>query len=150
MVVELESLIGLIHSFWYVLTTENPADLITRGLTLERFKTCIQFWCHGSDWLCSGITLWAIQELPCLNQHSQWIAHSSLNAAVIQREEVSTVLPLEKFSFAKLLRVTALVIMFINRLRRLKVDSERLAATILMKTMQQEAYLVELAFLQDS
>lgn len=87
MVAELESLIGLTHSFQYVLTTENPADLITRGLTLERFKTCLQFWCHGPDWLCSRITPWATQELPCLNQHSQSIVHSSLNAAVIQGEK---------------------------------------------------------------
>lgn len=51
MVAELDSLIGLTPSFRYVLTTENPADLIARGLMLERFRTCLQFWCHGPDWI---------------------------------------------------------------------------------------------------
>lgn len=83
MVAGLESLIGLILVFQYVLTTENPADLITRSLTMEKFKACIRFWCHGPDWLHSGITPWATQELPCLNQHSQQISCPSLNALVI-------------------------------------------------------------------
>lgn len=57
---------------------------------------------------------------------------------------------MEKFpSFAILLRVIALVIQFINRLRRLDVDRERLASILLMKTMKQKPYPEELAFLPD-
>lgn len=122
MLAELGSLNGFTPSFRYVPTTENPSDLITRGLTLERFKARHRFWCHGPDCLDSGITLWATQELPC---RSQRIARSSLNGAVIQGEDVSTVLPLEKCSsIAKILRITALVIKFINRLRWLEVDRD--------------------------
>lgn len=46
----LKMVAGLVtSSFWYVLTMENPVDLITRGLMLEKFKACIRFCCHGMD-----------------------------------------------------------------------------------------------------
>lgn len=54
------------------------------------------------------------------------------------------ILPLQKFSSStKLFRVTYFVIKFVNRLQRLEVDSEKLAAIFLMKTMQQQSYSLE-------
>ena len=150
MSVELGSTLSLSPSFRYIPMAENPADLITRGMTLERFKTCFQFWCYGPGWLSSGTTPWATQELPCLNQYSQKVARSSRNAGILHGEKSSTVLPWNRFSsFAKILRLTSLVLKFINRLRQLEVDSEKQAAILLIKMMQHQIYGEELAFLLD-
>lgn len=46
---EMESLFGITHLSRYVLTMENPADVITMGMTLKKFTAYIQFWCHGVD-----------------------------------------------------------------------------------------------------
>ena len=32
-------------------TTENPGDLLTRGLTLDKFRKCLDFWIHGPTWM---------------------------------------------------------------------------------------------------
>lgn len=126
-----------------------PSDLVSRGLTLERFKACSWFCCHDPGCLCYEITPWSTQILPYLNQRSQRIARSA--CCCHSRKEFSTVRPLEKFpSFLILLRVIALAIEFINWLRRLDVDRERLASILLMMTMKQKSYPEELAFLPDS
>lgn len=49
----------------------------------------------------------------------------------------------------KLLRVTSLVLKIIIRLWRLEVDSEGLTAILLLKTMLQQLYPEEFAFLLD-
>lgn len=46
---KMESLFGITHLFRYVLTMENPTDVITMGMTLKKFTAYIQFWCHGLD-----------------------------------------------------------------------------------------------------
>ena len=44
---ELESQYGLITLFKYVVTTQNPADMITTELTLKRILSNFEFWCAG-------------------------------------------------------------------------------------------------------
>ena len=35
----------------YVPTNVNPADLLTRGLSLDNFKQQLDFWLHGPDFI---------------------------------------------------------------------------------------------------
>ena len=37
--------------FKYVNTSDNPVDLITRGITLDKFRSELQFWLTGPEWL---------------------------------------------------------------------------------------------------
>lgn len=37
-------------SWWYCLTSENPADLLTRGFTFDQLASS-QLWRHGPKWL---------------------------------------------------------------------------------------------------
>ena len=42
----------------YVPTVDNPGDLLTRGLSLTKFKSQLDFWIHGPDWIRSSVVLW--------------------------------------------------------------------------------------------
>ena len=35
----------------YVRTTDNPADLISRGITITKFENMYEFWSHGPHWV---------------------------------------------------------------------------------------------------
>ena len=49
---EITKLNKSIHvKFNYVNTNDNPADLITRGVSLDKFKAQFLFWLHGPSWL---------------------------------------------------------------------------------------------------
>ena len=52
--------------FKYVPTDQNPADLLTRGLSLNKFKDLLQFWTYGTEWLKTADSDWPVNELNCL------------------------------------------------------------------------------------
>lgn len=68
---------GLRPHFKYVATTKNPANLITRGLTLKKFMSSLEFLYHGPPLLHDGIHHWVTQNLLCLDRQSCWIAQTS-------------------------------------------------------------------------
>lgn len=47
MSLDLETNYGIKPTFRYVSTTENPMDLITRGLTVKKFQNNFEFWYYG-------------------------------------------------------------------------------------------------------
>ena len=51
----------------YVPTDQNPADLLTRGLSLNKFKDLLQFWTYGPEWLKTADSDWPVNELNCLS-----------------------------------------------------------------------------------
>ena len=51
MVVEIKDKYDLDVKFKYVPTSDNPADLLTRGLSFENFKLKLSFWIHGPCWI---------------------------------------------------------------------------------------------------
>ena len=57
--------------FKYVPTAENPADLLTCGLSLESYKQNLEFWLKGPDWIRSENVKWTTSELKCLSSNSQ-------------------------------------------------------------------------------
>lgn len=54
------------NKIYHAALTVLKNDLIARPMLLKKFRACIQFWCHGLDWLSSGAALWVTQGLPCL------------------------------------------------------------------------------------
>ena len=72
---ELFELYGIPLHLKYVPTYCNPADVLTRGLSLEIFKSKLEFWLKGPEWLNSVNVKWpvTVSELPCLNSVSKSI-----------------------------------------------------------------------------
>ena len=63
---ELKTTHNLNVNFKYVPTRENPADLLTRGLTLAAFKQDLDFWLKGPTWLQGDSVKWPNSNLECL------------------------------------------------------------------------------------
>ena len=59
--------LGYDLTFKYIRTTDNPADLITRGITLERFRASLKFWLTGPEWLTGKEICWPSSGLNCLS-----------------------------------------------------------------------------------
>ena len=57
--------------FKYVPTSENPADLLTRGLSSESYKQNLEFWLKVPLWIRSKEVKWPTSELKCLSNNSQ-------------------------------------------------------------------------------
>ena len=102
---------GNIHvKFNYVNTDDNPADLITRGVSLDKFKAQFLFWLHGPSWLVGEVLQWPASELSCLSADSRLLALN--NAVGISPVDYASaaIVDLEWFSsLAKLLRVVTYV-----------------------------------------
>ena len=68
-------------NFKYILTNQNPADLITTGLTFNKFKSNLDIWIKGLAWLKARPVLWPESELKCLSDTDksavQTVAHCS-------------------------------------------------------------------------
>lgn len=126
----LNSQYGLRPHFKYFATTQNPADLITRGLTLK--KSNLGLFDHGPSWLHGEIHSWPTKNF---DRQSRWVARSS----VVLEEECPSIVPLGRFStFTRLLKITALL--FISRQRTREEDCDRKEAIYLLKTLQQQEF----------
>ena len=148
--------------FKYVPTAENPADLLTRGLSLESFKQNLDFWLKGPTWIRSEEISWPSSELKCLSANSQNILMAT------QAEPASQVSAIfsfgrnpnfERFSLNKIVNISKLVIKFCNKIGALKNEKMReiwgsddygqCAKMCLLKTMQNECFQKEIDFLKD-
>ena len=108
----------------YVPTDQNPADLITRRLTLNKFKLNLNFWIRGPTWLRDSPVSWPVNELKYLSATDKNAMQTEVHdsAAV---EENECVVNLEKFS--KVLRIVTLIFGFVNRLKHSDSDPGRVA-----------------------
>ena len=97
---------GILVKFNYVNTNDNPADLITRGMSLDKFKAQFLFWLLVPSWLSGEALQWPASELGCLSADSRMLVLN--NAVVISPVDFasSAIVELERFSsLVKLLRV---------------------------------------------
>ena len=53
--------------FRYVHTGQNLADLLTREITLEKFRQNPRFWSLGPKWLSKSPKEWPTSDLQCLS-----------------------------------------------------------------------------------
>ena len=140
----------------YVPTAENPGDLLTRGLTFDKFKECFDFWIHGPSWIRSPSVVWPSSELRCLNEDSRNLI---LATQVEVQEPRSPLVPFEKFSWLhKLIGATSKALRFARNLGALKgatmrsawgtEDFNQCALLHLLQVMQSQKFPEELAYLQ--
>ena len=135
--------------FKYVPTDQNPADLLTRGSSLNKFKDLLQFWTYSPEWLKTADSDWAVNELNCLSDANKKTIQT--NVAIdndqFQGSKVECI-PTKSFSnYGKLLRVTELVFRFIKIKCKVNIDTAQSAITYLVKTMQAECFPKEISFL---
>ena len=66
MLAEIKDLYGLEVKHKYVSTGDNPADMLSRGITLENFIGNMDKWLHGPKWLNDDQACWPEHELNCI------------------------------------------------------------------------------------
>ena len=154
---ELLELCGIPLHLKYVPTYCNPADMLTRGLSLEILKSKLEFWLKSPEWLNSVNVKWPVSELSCLNSVSKSIL---LNTNLVKVKGVTPLVPFDKFSkLSKLVRVTTLVIKALSKFKCLKsqtmkklwgtTDISQCAKVHLIQVMQKQSFSNEIEFLRD-
>ena len=110
--------------FKYVPTADNPADLLTRGLSLDAFKLNLEFWLKGPSWVRSSRDInWPSSELKCLSSNSQNIVMATQVDPVPQVPAIFSFRrnpSFEGFSLNKVVNISKLVIKFCNKIGVLK------------------------------
>ena len=101
---------------WYHCPGEdNPADLPTRGMTIEQMCTS-QDWFNGPRWLSelafqpNWLDCQPVPSQECLKEERK-VIHAHM---VAETKGIDKVIPLEKYSFRKMCRITAYVLLFIK------------------------------------
>ena len=113
-------------------TSENPGDLLTRGLTLDKFRERLDFWIHGPTWMRSPSVVWPTSELRCLNIDSRNLV---LATEVEVQEPQSPLVPFERFSWLhKLIGAVSKAIRFAYNIGALKVATMRSAGGLRTST----------------
>jgi len=133
-------------SYAYINTAENPADLITRGVSTSTFLSKLPFWLKGPSWILQNQSQWPVSKLKCLSEaNKEKTLQCNLSVDVPQ-----SLLPLEDYSsIHKLYRVTSNIFKFINRSKGLDEDSDRRAQLYWLKQMQQQCFSREISFLKN-
>ena len=149
-------------SFKYIPTDQNPADLLTRGLSFDVFKKNLKFWLHGPEWLSSVNVVWPSSELNCLSSASKSIVlHTCIQNV---DRTIRPIVPFDNYAnFDKLVNVTARMIeavscfKFTNKVCQADTlfklwgtnDFHQCAKLHLFSTMQRQSFGEELAYLRD-
>ena len=90
-------------------TSDNPGDLLTRGLSLVKFQENFYFWLHGPVWIRSPVVVWPSNDFSCLSSASKQIVMSTTLGEA--RQPLSPIVPFDRYSsLTKLLAVVGRVI----------------------------------------
>jgi len=139
---------GLDCKFKYLSTDQNPADLLTRGISFKEYELKKSVWLNGPGFLQPDPIVWPHADLGCLSDKSRVLTFSM---TVTPPKE--NIFPIEKFSdMNKLLRVTSLVIKFVNLLRRSNrtmLENMNAARLYWIKTEQSKYFSNEVTFLKN-
>ncbi|XP_053406522.1 uncharacterized protein LOC128559275 [Mercenaria mercenaria] len=109
----------------YCPTDSNPADLLSRGLTYEKFHDNI-LWMHGPSWLNDETTFPGYELMLSTHTNSE---HEDTNysACMTTSREITPdpgildVIDINRFdTYRKLIRVTAYVLRFVNNCRNIE------------------------------
>ena len=146
---ERNSKLNVSMKFKYVLTDQNPVDLITRRLTLNKTKLNLIFWDSSATWLRDSLVSWPVSELKCLSATDKNVVQIEVHcsAAVAKNE---CVVNLEKFSkLSKVWRIVTLIFRFVNRLKHSDSDLGHIAKIYLIKWAQRQHYGHKIEFLEN-
>ncbi|GFX85830.1 integrase catalytic domain-containing protein [Trichonephila clavipes] len=105
---------------------QNPADLLTRGLTSKELIISEKWW-HGPEWLKDSENLWPkLERLESMDSETVELKSSLFINLPITHERIID--PDKYSSLLKLLRITAYIFRFVNALRRKDILKGPLAA----------------------
>ena len=135
---------SLLPEFHFVRSEDNPADLLTRGISLAEFKKKFEFWSRGPEWLPHDSIYWPNSDEEALNAGA-----SSSVFVTMERNRDPPVVNFSKFSsFDSLIRVCSLLFKFAALTRGISVDHDFQSRLYCLKVMQQESFAKELEFLK--
>ena len=116
---ELAKNFGLNVKFKYIPTEQNPADLLTRGISFKEFDSKLDFWSHGPQFLNVTPIKWPVRNLGCLSENDKLLVCNNTFAST------EPIFPLERVSDVnKLYRITSYIYKFINVCRKIKSSTE--------------------------
>ena len=128
----------------YVRSEENPADLLTRGLTYKEFINKLPLWEKGPNWLSLNTIYW-----PKCDFGQSTISTVGLTLTTVQNSVEPPVINISKYSdLNKLHRIAQLVFKFLAIKFNLDYDPDIKARLYCIKIMQEEAFPLELKFLR--
>ena len=141
----------------FVPTLENPADMLTRGLTFEKFHQHLRFWYNGPDWLNSQSVVWPTSDLNCLSAQQKSVV---LSTVLNKDAEVAPLVAFDRYSkLSTLFAVTARVIGALLKFKVLKNDvmirlwntpnNMQAAKVHLLQIMQYQGFKEEIQFLRE-
>ncbi|KAL7631639.1 UNVERIFIED_CONTAM: hypothetical protein RMT77_018057 [Armadillidium vulgare] len=139
---------SLLSTFHYVKSEENPADLLTRGISLKEFNKKYQLWSHGPEWLSSNPTYWPKTVCEYLEKGVSIPSSSTPVFSVISESRSPPVVDFSRFSsYRSLIRVCSLLYRF-SAANRDHLVCDRKARLYCLKVMQKESFSKEFEFLE--
>ena len=103
----------------YCPSADNPADLLTRGISLSTLKDSV-IWTHGPEWITceEQWPVWSPTEIlhvQLATAETEMLAPESIEQPAEEHRGIQTVIDIERYStLTKLLYVTAYVLRFIE------------------------------------
>ena len=133
-------------AYHYVNTEENPADLVTKGLSYSKYLNKMRFWLEGPQWLSNDFKQWPEYPLLSISPDQKQKISTSCN---VQLNKVNTgVLNINKFSsLNKLINCTSYMYKFLGNIKF--CDPKRKAWEYWIKKAQEEYFQDELTFLNN-
>jgi transposase InsO family protein len=132
-------------SWRYCPTSDNPADLVTRGVTPDQLQSSA-VWLHGPTWLCaeSNWPMWESSTVLLLQNHDVYPPEESVvKETVIKIPSISDFMdPTRHSTLSKLLRVTSYVLRFVHNLRN-PSDRRMGVLTVAELTLAQRKWILD-------
>ncbi|XP_055613513.1 uncharacterized protein LOC129759956 [Uranotaenia lowii] len=141
-------------SWQHVPGVNNPADVVSRGLTVHQLLNC-KLWTDGPDWLGRGDENWPKLEIP-RTTNIDGDTERKTTTLLIQNPPPPHPLFTRSFSYNRLLRTTAYCLRVSRKARKELIESTLIltptelesARDCLVKLVQTECYHTELSFLR--
>jgi hypothetical protein len=152
-ILNFKSLVKSDHSleckFKYVNSDSNPADLLTRGLSVKEFNKKMLFWLHGPEFLRASLVEWPKNELACISLNNQQL----ISCVALEAHTVDSVFDSGRFSsFDRMMGVTARLFFVAGLAKRVKLTRLQClsrAKDYWLKVEQSADYHKELDFLSN-
>ncbi|GBN44277.1 hypothetical protein AVEN_211376-1 [Araneus ventricosus] len=143
--------------------TDNPADIISRGLTINELKSS-KIWWQGPSWLIENKNNWPEFSKP--NDHSNVTKNKEnlelkksvvIKSTTVSENQIEEDLIKRYSSFSKLIRVTAWCLRFLHNCKltsknrkkdHLSVFELQIATKLLVKSIQMKEFQFEIKYLK--
>lgn len=137
----------------YVKSSDNPADLLTRGLSESEFEAKFKFWNSGPEFVQNQEIVWPSNDLGCVSDTNKVLiscAAETMRVGSISND--SSVIKIENYSsFSKVLGIVTQIYRVLKKCKKLpdnKLVCAREAWIYLITHEQTEFFKEELRFLQ--